>query len=122
MRPMSDSAMLAFTCIFARSCAITKSVGACMLAATVCPTSTLREITIPSMGALMIVWPRLTVFWFSDARAWTVCARAALTPASAARAFASAVSRSVVGISFCSDSSRARLSLRWASSAWTTAR
>ena len=26
------------------------SVAACKLAATVCPTSTLREITVPSMG------------------------------------------------------------------------
>ena len=31
------------------------SVGACMLAATVWPTSTLRCVTMPSIGAVMIV-------------------------------------------------------------------
>lgn len=34
---------------------------ACILAATVCPTSTLREITTPSTGAVMTVRPRLTL-------------------------------------------------------------
>ena len=34
---------------------MTKSVGACMLAATVWPTSTLREMTMPSIGAVMMV-------------------------------------------------------------------
>lgn len=42
MRPTSASSRLAFTCILVRSAAMTKSVGACMLAATVWPTSTLR--------------------------------------------------------------------------------
>ena len=40
------------TCIFVRSAARTNSVGACMLAATVWPTSTLREMTMPSIGAV----------------------------------------------------------------------
>jgi hypothetical protein len=52
---MSDSEMLALTCICERSLAISKSVGACMLAATVCPTSTLRLITTPSIGAVITV-------------------------------------------------------------------
>ena len=43
------------------------SVGAFMLAATVWPTSTLREMTMPSIGASMTVCWRLTSFWFSDA-------------------------------------------------------
>jgi hypothetical protein len=52
---MSDSSTLAFTRISVRSRAMTKSVGACRLDATVCPTSTLRAITTPSIGARMIV-------------------------------------------------------------------
>ena len=48
------------TCIFVRSCAIVKSVGADRDAATVCPTSTLREITMPSMGETMLVYERFT--------------------------------------------------------------
>ena len=55
IRPTSASSMLAFTCILVRSAAMMKSVGDCRLAATVCPTSTLRCMTIPSMGAWMIV-------------------------------------------------------------------
>ncbi len=51
--------MLALTCICARSLAMTKSVGADMLAATVCPTSTLREMTMPSIGARMIGVPEV---------------------------------------------------------------
>jgi hypothetical protein len=53
MRPTSDSSMFAFTCIFVRSAAMMNSVGADMLAATVWPTSTLRWITIPSIGAVI---------------------------------------------------------------------
>ncbi len=55
MRPTSDSSRFATTCIFVRSAARMKSVGACMLAATVWPTSTLREMTRPSIGASMTV-------------------------------------------------------------------
>ena len=47
---MSDSLTLAFTCILVRSCAISKSVGVWKLAATVWPTSTVRETTTPSTG------------------------------------------------------------------------
>ena len=39
---------------------MTKSVGACRLAATVWPTSTSRDTTIPSMGAWIFVWARFT--------------------------------------------------------------
>ena len=52
--------MLALTCIFVRSAAMMNSVGAYMLAATVWPTSTLREMTMPSIGAAMIVCSRFT--------------------------------------------------------------
>jgi hypothetical protein len=41
--------------------AITNSTGACRLAATVCPASTLREITMPSTGARMVVRSRSTL-------------------------------------------------------------
>ena len=47
--------MLAFNCICDRSAAITKSVGADRLAATVWPTSTFREITMPSIGEVITV-------------------------------------------------------------------
>ena len=67
MRPTSDSSTFALTCIFVRSSAMMNSVGAFMLAATVWPTSTLREMTMPSIGASMTVCWRLTSFWFSDA-------------------------------------------------------
>jgi hypothetical protein len=50
MRPTSASSTDASTCMRARSFAITKSVGACSDAATVWPTSTLREMTTPEMG------------------------------------------------------------------------
>ena len=54
-RPMSASLTKAFTCIRARLSAMTKSVGVWKLAATVWPTSTLRETTIPSTGETMSV-------------------------------------------------------------------
>ena len=50
-----------------RSAASTKRVGAFMLAATVCPASTLREITIPSIGARWWWYPRLTRWLLSCA-------------------------------------------------------
>ena len=43
-----------------------KSVGACSDAATVCPTSTLREMTTPSIGETMVVYERLTCAWLSE--------------------------------------------------------
>ena len=47
--------MFALTFIFVRSAASRYNVGACMLAATVCPTSTFREMTMPSIGEWMTV-------------------------------------------------------------------
>ena len=52
--PMSDSLTLAFSCILVRSWAITNRVGVWKLAATVWPTSTLREITTPSTGERIV--------------------------------------------------------------------
>ena len=54
-RPTSASATLVSTCILARSSAMTKMVGACREAATVWPTSTLREMTVPFVGETMLV-------------------------------------------------------------------
>ena len=54
-RPMSDSATLVCTSIARRSCAIVKMIGAENEAATVWPTLTAREITMPSVGATMSV-------------------------------------------------------------------
>ncbi len=48
--PMSPSSTMAEICILARSSAMTNRVGALRLAATVWPTSILREMTMPSMG------------------------------------------------------------------------
>ena len=47
---MSASSMRVSTCICVRSFAITNSLGACRLAATVCPRSIEREMTTPSIG------------------------------------------------------------------------
>jgi hypothetical protein len=53
--PMSASATLVSTCILVRSSAIRNSVGADSDAATVCPTSTLREMTTPVVGDTIVV-------------------------------------------------------------------
>jgi len=64
------------------------STGACRLAATVCPASTLRRITVPSTGARMMVRSRSTLAWrSSDSRCFTV-ASALLTCASPMRIWA----------------------------------
>ena len=57
---MSDSSIAASTCIWRRSCAIENSVGVLRLAATVCPASTWREMTMPSTGAMIDVRDRST--------------------------------------------------------------
>ena len=67
----------------ARSLAITKSTGAWKEAATVWPTSTLREITTPSMGVAMTVWLRSTLAWLTLATAWLTAASLALSCATA---------------------------------------
>ncbi len=49
------------------------STGACRLAATVCPASMLRRITVPSTGARMMVRSRSTCACLSsDSRCFTV--------------------------------------------------
>ena len=45
-----------------------------MLAATVWPTSTLREMTRPSIGAVITVCSRFTWLWFTDASDWVIAA------------------------------------------------
>ncbi len=62
---------------------MTKSTGAWKDAATVCPTSTFREITTPSMGVSMIVWLRSTFAWFRFATAWLSAAWLDLSDATA---------------------------------------
>ena len=60
------------------------SVGAARLAATVCPTSTLREITVPSIGDSMVVYSRFTWACVSCALAWARFPFADTTAAAAA--------------------------------------
>ena len=52
---MSASLTAALTCILVKSCAIRNRTGVWKLAATVCPTLTLRETTTPSTGDTMSV-------------------------------------------------------------------
>ena len=88
---MSDSSIAASTCIWRRSCAIENSVGVLRLAATVCPASTWREMTMPSTGAMIDVRDRSTR---APARAASRCltiAAALAICASPARICASAV-------------------------------
>ena len=87
-----------------------------MLAATVCPTSTLREITMPSMGEVIIVWPRFTFAWFNEASAWVICAREERNCASANRASTCAASSSLAGIRLRAERPLARASFVSASS------
>jgi len=53
--PTSDSATLVWTSMSRRSPASTNRTGACSDAATVWPTSMLREITTPSIGEVIVV-------------------------------------------------------------------
>jgi hypothetical protein len=55
MLPMSASAKLESMRISDRSCAILISVGVCRLAATVCPRSTTRSMTMPETGERIVV-------------------------------------------------------------------
>ena len=72
------------------------SVGACMLAATVCPTSTLRCVTMPSIGAWITVWSRFTWFWLTDACDWLTAARVCKTVASCDARLACAESTAIL--------------------------
>jgi len=114
--------MLAVHFIFVRSAAMMKRVGALKLAATVWPISTLREMTMPSIGAVITVCSRFTSLvrseacdWFSEACDDRSCASADFT-------FTSAVSRSCCVISLRPLSSRARSSFVLASARVTLRR
>ncbi len=74
--PMSDSETSADTCIFVRSCAIVKIVGAVKEAATGCPTSYWRSTTTPSMGATILLLRRSVWDCASDACACPTAAMA----------------------------------------------
>ncbi len=52
---MSASSMLESICILVRSSAMVKRVGVWKLAATVCPTFTFLDMTMPSTGERMRV-------------------------------------------------------------------
>ena len=117
IRPTSASAMLVSTCIFVRSSPIRNSVGAANDAATVWPTSTLREITVPRIGDTILVNDRLRFALSSAARVWTSTAAAASTAASATWALASAVSAVCCAISCCAARSWLRRAIRRASTA-----
>jgi len=58
------------------------------------PTSTLREMTVPSMGEMMVQYLRLMTAWLREARACSTAPLSASTCAAAAVALDSAVSRS----------------------------
>ena len=81
--PTSASSTEIFTSTFDRSWAMVNSTGACRLAATVLPGSTLRSTTMPSMGATMVVRPRSTCWLRRAARLWVTRAAEAATLARA---------------------------------------
>ena len=54
MTPMSASDTDVSICIFVKSSAISNRSGVWNDAATVCPLSTLREITVPSTGEVIV--------------------------------------------------------------------
>lgn len=85
---------------------MTKSVGAANDAAMVCPTSTLRVITVPWIGDTIFVKDKFSDALSKPARACASAASEASTAASAARAFASAVSAVGFAIRFCAASCR----------------
>jgi len=89
-----------------------KSVGADSDAATVCPVSTLREITTPSMGEMMLVYERFTCAVLSCAAACASCALAASIAACVVPTLASAVSRSCWAARFASLSALVRANCR----------
>ncbi len=89
-RPTSASSTLVSTCMLRRSWAMVNRVGACRLAATVWPRSTLRPTTTPSTGARMKVRSRSTWACRSAASFWATWALAFVSIASATRSWASA--------------------------------
>ena len=106
-------------------------VGVWNEAATVCPTSTARETTMPSMGLSMRANARLVAAWSRSARACKTFARALDRLAAICSRLATALSTSCCETSLCSSSSLFRFSTRAASlscawafstSAWALAR
>jgi hypothetical protein len=87
MRPTSVSSTLTSTRMSRRFCAITNSSGACRLAATVWPRSTVRLMTMPSTGDVMRVRERFVWACASAASRWlhagacAACTCAAVTAA-----------------------------------------
>ena len=96
MRPTSVSSTLTSTRMSRRFCAITNSSGACRLAATVCPRSTARLITMPSTGEVMRVRERLVCACASAASRWRTLERAACTCAAVMAACACAARKASV--------------------------
>ena len=80
-RLISDSSTLVSICILVRSWAMVNRVGVWKEAATVWPTSTLREITTPSTGERMVAFFRLVSACIRAPRVWVTLASAALMPA-----------------------------------------
>src|SRR6266849_5995279 len=113
--------MCASTCILVRSLAMVNMVGVWNDAATVCPTSTARETTIPSIGLVIRANSRLAAAMSRSARA---CSTLALVPdrlAAICSRFATALSTSCCETSLCSRSSLVRFSTRTASLSWACA-
>ena len=105
--PASDSPTSASNCIFRRS-AIRNSTGELKDAAIVCPISTLRLTTMPSIGARIVVRERLTSASATPAFAARVAATAALSSASTWRTANCAASSCACVINPCVSSSTAR--------------
>src|SRR3954469_7069142 len=113
--PTSASSTFARTCMRERSLAITNSVGDCKLAATVCPMSTLREMTMPSMGLRILHSETLVSAPSRSAFACATRASAARRAAAVPARFAVAVSTSALATSPLVRSSFRRCSDRSAS-------
>src|SRR6266576_385083 len=61
-------------CIFVRSLAMRKRLGALKLATTVCPTFTRRSMITPLTGDLMVQKSRFRCAFLREASAWSVAA------------------------------------------------
>ena len=110
--PTSASSTLARICIFVRSFAIRNRVGAWKAAATVWPTSTLRNTTMPSIGLAILVNARFVAAMSRSAFACSTDAFAADNAAAFWSPLATAVSSSACEISPCCRSSRCRKAMR----------
>ena len=134
-REMSASSIEVSTCMSLRLAAITNSSGACRLAATVWPTSTLRLMTMPFTGERICVRSRsmracancasrcLTTAsaFCAWARDTATCASVAFMLSARLRARAAALSSSAGEMKFLATSSCLRSRSRWASCTSTRA-